>query len=248
MAQKLEGNRFQVDDGSMEDRLRGLVEGIAAMAARAGISLKAHNPSSWVYYRTLPAARKREVLKSCSAFYDICQNTVDEGRSISDTKALLWCTLKYFGYIPSADLMELITDDLVVELYDLEGRQIFRNFRFMEICSYTLADVLLYPWWDLFERNDDIVNELLKEVSLVLSEQCKGALRSSTPFHATAEKFSERGHEFEMKFLALAPLYSRSTKRPGAFACIAQAKLIKERPVGRRPEETVGLKMVSALS
>ncbi len=229
-----------------QDQLRQLVEEIAEMANRSGSSVVAHQPASWVYFESLPNLRKREILQYCRCYHAICENTLAEGRALSDTKALLWSSLKYFGFIPCSDLMERITDDLVVELYDKAGRQVFRNFKFMEVCSYTLADVLLYQWWELFERNDEIVNQLLSEVAIVLAGPAARTILSATPVHETTEIFSERKHRFQMKFEMLSPIRSRLTKKSAGFVCTAQAKLVSVQSNRSRPAAKPELRVIEA--
>jgi hypothetical protein len=213
------------DDSGLEDHLRRLVDAIAEMAQASNIKLVAHRPESFIYYQTLPVLRKQEILRSCESYYQICVNTLDEGRPLSDTRALLWSSLKYFGFVPTADLMDFVTDERTVELYDAEGRQIFRNFKFMEICSYTLADVLLYPWWELFRREEEVVAVLIGEMKTILSGEITTTMPSANPYHRATEVFSERRHELDMRVEYLSPMFSRANKRPAGFVCIADVKV-----------------------
>lgn len=225
------------DSEDLVDQLRELVEGIATMARSSGIKLVAHRPESWTYYRSLPVLRKREILESCSTFHKICANTVREGRPLTDTRALLWSSLKYFNLAPCSDLMDYTHDHLVVELYDSDGRQIFRNFKFMELCSYTLADVLLYPWWELFSRNDEAIGELIKEINIALSGELSRTLISTIREHHTAEVFSERRHVFKMQFKSISPVFDRVTKKSIGFVCVSEADVIATREVKPVPNQ-----------
>jgi len=216
----------QSDDAGMEDRLRKLVESIAQMARDSNIELVAHRPESWSYYRTLPVLRKQEILKGCETYHEICVSTIQEGRPLSDTRALLWSSLKFFGFAPCSDLMDYIEDDLAVELYDSDGRQLFRNFKFMEVCSYTLADVLMYPWWELFYRVDEVAGRVHDEIAFVLSGTVSATVPSQIPSHRTGEIFSERRHELDMRFHCFSPVFSRLTKRPAGFVCTSEVRVV----------------------
>lgn len=226
---KIDGKKLTFpssDDSCLEDKLREILESIASMAQASNISLVAHRPEAFTYYKSLPNLRKQEILRACATYNQICMSTIEDGRPLSDTRALLWSSLKCYGLAPCSDLMDHVDDDLAVELYDIEGRQIFRNFKFMEVCSYTLADVLVYPWWELFRRNDDVMGQVLKEVEAVLSGTIISTLPSGTPSHQTGEIFSTLRHELEMKFRFFSPVFNRATKNTGGFVCASEVQVL----------------------
>lgn len=216
------------DDGSV-DVFRRLVEKIADIAKGCGIRVSGGTPASWVHYTKLSTARRETALKSAIIYHDICHQMILENRPLTDTRMLLWCSLRHFGLIPSSELMATITDDMVVELYSSEGIQLFRNLKFMEVCSYTLADIFMHPWFELFERNDEMAGDSVQCVSAVLAGESIEDQPLIKKRHRIVEAFSTDRLEIEMMFHTLSPVFLKGRPRPFGFVCTSSASVVGSR-------------------
>ncbi len=65
-------------------------------------------------------------------------------------------SMRELGLTFPSDFLSRLQRDDVVEAYNMNRMQIFRNMRFMEISTYSLLEVLSYEWTQLFERSSHI--------------------------------------------------------------------------------------------
>jgi hypothetical protein len=72
--------------------------------------------------------------------------------SLLNTKRFLWRALKKLEFVPPSDMMDHIEDEDVVEVYLTDEIQVFRNWKFLEIVSVTIEDLLCLPWHKLGTR------------------------------------------------------------------------------------------------
>lgn len=220
---------------------RRLIEKTCAYANSAGLKVVAGNSESWAHFQNLPFQRRDAAMKAAMTYHDICQAAITAGWPLSDSRMLLWASLRHFDLIPSSDLLSHVTDDIVVEVYTSDGIQLFRNMKFMELCSYTLADIFMYPWWELFERNDDLIADIGKEVTAVLSGESRKILMSQVRSHRLVEAFSQERCVVEMTFKNFSPVFTKGDPKPVGFVCTSTATLLERRPlissISRRPYE-----------
>lgn len=213
-----------VNNGSLEV-FQQIVEGIASTARLSGLNVTAGTRKSWDFYRSLSNERKEAALKASLVYSEICNDTTREGRPLSDTRMSLWSSLRHYGLIPHSDLMNYITDDMVVELYTAEGNQLYRNMKFLEVCSYTLADVFMHPWYELFERNDEMVSDIDKEVAAILMPG-SSTIASTLKPHRIVEAFSEERLEIEMTFKYWSPVFIKGQTKPYGIICTSCASIL----------------------
>lgn len=77
------------------------------------------------------------------------------GAKVSD-KQLLWRFLSAFRLTPDSDFFGVIDDDTCVEALNRAGLQTFRSLSFMDVCSYSLDEVVSVPWQYLYSRDEGI--------------------------------------------------------------------------------------------
>src|SRR5690606_14370708 len=66
--------------------------------------------------------------------------------------------------------VDKIDEDDLIEIYNLENIQIFRNLKFYETTTYSLEDLLLYDWPELYSRPKRMTEQLLNLVESVIRQ------------------------------------------------------------------------------
>lgn len=139
-----------------------LLDDFTSLAAECGRTIKAYEGDSPKFFQRLPAEQQMAVFKRFETYYQVCAEHVMNGHDISDDQQLLWRMIKKLGLRPSSRLFAEIKDGDVIEIYDTqEFVQIFRNFRFYEVCSYTLDDILARPWYELYHRDQAASDQIM---------------------------------------------------------------------------------------
>lgn len=118
-------------------------------------------------------------------------------------------TLKRFSIFAKRvfndDIWDLISDDLLVEVYDVESLiQILANEKFKEINRYTPRELLTHTYHELYYRRNDIEAKIYKDITMAV--QTGKTLPMTVPKHIIQEKRKEDPLRFTMEFLHISPL------------------------------------------
>jgi PAS domain-containing protein len=141
-------------------------------------------------------------------FYDVCAQAHASSGALEE-KQLLWSCMTRLGVRPPSDLFERIDPTDYVEIYDAQGIQVFRNFEFCRLITYTLDEILTYGWDELYERSQDLTSTIFGEVARMFGSKATVA-DLAIPTHTCAEKLSGSGRSFEVKMKFFAPLFKGS--------------------------------------
>lgn len=154
----------------------------------------------------LPEEVKMAVLKGFSFYLDICEDTVRAGISLRDNYGLLSHSLKKANLFTIEDVSSYITNDNIVEVYNLDHVQLFRSINFFDLCNYSLLDLLARQWFELFERLESVTNANLEEINLTVKG---GKLRRMTVGpHLLKELDSNLRGVFDFNLLYCCPVFA----------------------------------------
>src|SRR5690606_17702992 len=107
-----------------------------------------------------------------------CQNALAVGGTLRDSSfQVFWNVLRRFDLRPCSDLFDLLDSNDVIEVYRYDFIQIYRNLRFLELCTYSLDEVFSYEWPELFHRKQEINFELFDLTREILSGAKKTTLK-----------------------------------------------------------------------
>jgi PAS domain-containing protein len=150
-----------------------------------------------------------------SLYLKNAQETVAQGQRLSSLRregSLLWRTLASFDLRPPSNLFDLLGEHEVVEIYDTQMRQIFRNLRFFEVSSYSMEELLHIPLPRLFERTDESMQILMKEIVQVFAGELNSARISAAGKSRAREIHSRRQLQGEIEQRVLSPIFDRQGK------------------------------------
>lgn len=116
-------------------------------------------------------------------------------------------SMRTLGATYNSDFLDKISGDDVIEGYDRNRFQIFRNMRFMEKSGYSLLEILSYEWPQLFDRSPLITNKMITYCDQVLWDENRTIL-FDIPKHYLRELRSREQLMFEISFRYLSPLFS----------------------------------------
>ncbi|MFM6927530.1 MAG: hypothetical protein ACKOX6_03660 [Bdellovibrio sp.] len=130
-----------------------------------------------------------------------------QGAKVSD-KQLLWRFLSAFRLTPESDFFGMIDDDTCVEALNRSGLQIFRSLSFMDVCSYSLDEVVSVPWQFLYSRDEDITERYLGLQKAIADGSLKHTdLRGVIPSHQVSEVSGFDRLATTIQPLYLSPIY-----------------------------------------
>ncbi len=140
-----------------------------------------------------------------------------------------WDDFKFFkismeglGAHYASDVECTFTEGTLIEAYDLDRIQVFRNLRFMEMSNYSLLELLSFEWPEMYERSSVITGEMMRYCDEHLWANNR-TIRFPIRDHYIREARSSVHQVFKISFQHLSPLYSGPNKPfgfIGSFHCV----------------------------
>ncbi len=163
-------------------------------------------------FKSLETDKQVEIVKDFNDYTTLCYDLHAKGCDLSDNKKTTLLSLKKLGKATTDSFMNTIDDGLIIEMYNLEGKQIYRNIHFYAISNYTVLDILVYDWQTLFERSFEVNKVLTEYVMRALSGKEGVVSLRGIDKVLTRERLSEDNAVFQVELFQMAPAYSGPEK------------------------------------
>jgi hypothetical protein len=127
---------------------------------------------------------------------------------------------------PNDFLDNVVFGDLI-EGYDMNRLQVFRNMRFMEMSTYSLMEILAFEWPLLFDRSQMITDQMISYCDEILWASNK-TINFQIPTHFIRELRSKERQLLEVNFKYLSPLFSGPNQPYGILGTCAVKSISSE--------------------
>lgn len=196
----------ELDSLSIQNEFKTQVARLSAVMAQDGIYVRPFLPGL-PYFSRLSFEAQHLALKAVEFYIDLCSEHISAGEKLTDSLSFTWRALRKLGLRPHSDLFNHIQEDDMIEIYNRDSRQLYRNFRYYDFCSYSFEELYSLEWWNLFDRDQKITDALLQEGIKVFSGEVAGYCLSATPKHIVRELISvdRLANAYQAKIIA--PLY-----------------------------------------
>lgn len=173
------------------NQFRTLAENLSTYYNTLGAKSKPYHDPSLPHFSGLPETSKRSVIQHLTAQWQVAQTHITSQGEADNNAKSLWSALKVYGLNPGGDLFGFLEQDDMIEVYTLDGIQIWRNCNVMEICSYTIEEVNCYDWEERYDRKETDNIVIRRAIGAMLDLNGKGYIRANIPYHIVEEKFSQ---------------------------------------------------------
>ncbi len=198
--------------GTLEKKLRWTLSQLSVLFKDIRRHSDQERPETWQRFRSFSYSEQEACLRNATLYLEICQETLTgpEPAPLTNDNKLIWYALKKLSLVPTGDLFDLLDDSYVVEIYNPQGIQVFRNYRFFEISSYNFAELFIYPWHELYQRDQSIDEQIACYGQKLFSGAYKSTVNvRDIPQHYIDEKFSPEKFSMQMQQKFFAPLKSK---------------------------------------
>ncbi|MBO9667685.1 MAG: hypothetical protein J7501_12830 [Bdellovibrio sp.] len=171
----------------LRNLFRAKAERICDFIQEEGVLFRPFARETLPYFCKLPLTEQQVVVRDITLYEQICQDVRAAKGSLKDNHLFLQKALNRFNWhIRPEDLLK-IHEEHLLEIYDLNQTQVFRSFRFFEVCSYTLEDLYCRKWWHLYHRNPSDQDFVFHEVEEFLNQ----APPQARPFPLRSTRIAE---------------------------------------------------------
>ncbi|MNJ94622.1 hypothetical protein D3C87_123240 [compost metagenome] len=209
--------KFEQTNQNIDD-FKALAEKLCRMLESEGVLCKPYR-EGLPYFTKLTEYQQKEAIRNLGFYVDLCREQMLDGYKLSDNLSFTWRAFRKLNLIPRSDLFQMVSDEDVLEIYSSDSRQLYRNLRFYEHCSYSLEELYSLEWWSLFHRDEHITASLMESAAMVLNGECEGHVYPTVGTHVVRELCSEEklANIYEPRLLS--PLFCNK-KVEGIFAAV----------------------------
>ncbi|SMF73194.1 hypothetical protein [Pseudobacteriovorax antillogorgiicola] len=190
---------------ALVEKMKVLVCSLSENAQRIGIEIQPYRADSLTHFASLPIEEQERVYNNFWSYYEILASSCEMDISLEDDKQMFWWALKKLDLRPCSGFLEHVEHEDIIEIYDANGVQIYRNLNFFRICSYSLDELLSASWFDLFERNEDESMALYGKSEEIFQGKHRHAFYLDFD-HEIRETYSEKRNTILVKHKYMAPL------------------------------------------
>ena len=190
-----------------------------------GVRFRPYRTAEFAHFRNLPHGKQSEILASFLNFYKIIVSSSEANIQTTDSRSVIWHMFSKMGWVPCSDLFDFIKNDDIVEVYDTSFHQVFRNLRFIQICSYSFEEIVSFEWPQLFKRTEEDSGHLLETSRQLISGEIRHTVVPETGRHTIEEIFSEERRVFAGIHKCLSPIFDKN-HNPIGFVGVTSAEVI----------------------
>ena len=157
-----------------------------------------------------------EILKTFQSNKAISQS--DDFETVQEDKELIEVALDVLSLKPpEGEDFSFLKQGWVVEIYNLDMIQVYRNYEFFRQCSYDLYTILVNEWHALYERNSQITASIFSNIDRVMKGEVETTPFLNMPDHTLKERYLSHNKIFHSSPKYLTPLFDKNTGEKVAF-------------------------------
>lgn len=122
---------------------------------------------------------------------------------------------------------DVIDEGDIIEVFSIEGVQLYRSWSSYQYCSYSALELKLYDWDELYMRPSWVAKTLWEMLPQVLMPGAK-TLAYDIPEYVMTERLHKQKRALLFKMKYVSPLVSISEGRTTAFVSTGALKVLKE--------------------
>lgn len=192
--------------------LSELVDSLEHILESRGVPRRATPDAVWEDFAKQPSDERATTIKNLTEYLDILMYAEAQVKEDKDERQLLWHVIKYLGLVPPDDLFKHILDNDFIEIYNSSGIQVYRNLEFCKIVSYSIAELSVYRWDQLYSRDQGITNLIITEGMQKGFSGTRQLFKLQIPQHEVWEVFRGGNRRYSADFGYLCPLIDRNSK------------------------------------
>ncbi len=214
--------KVSCDDEKLRVNFIQLATNLAQLLHSLGLKTQA-GLKDFPYFSALNSFEKATAVERLQFYYNLCMEQQIEGQSLRDSKKFTWRALVKLGLIPESDFLDRLENDDIIEIYNQDHVQLFRNLEFFDICSYSIEELYCIQWWKLFRREPAISETILNMCTDLYLKKYPSGLVNPLPIHWVEECLSRSRYCMDLQLKFLGPLLTN--KKVSALICIERATL-----------------------
>jgi len=210
----------QTDVLSYEAELLRELRAFRDLMETRGTRVVTHTDRALSRFRSMPSEEQFKILSGFRSYSQLVMAVVSQDpECLRDETKLLRGVFKYLKLMVSEEFFATVDKDTIVEVYDTNYVQVYRSLGFMDVCSYSLLDLLTHAFFELYERSTSVNEYIISSVDVLMKRGTQaGVSLADIPKHLMRERFSEQQGVFQIHFDFMYPVYRWPNEFHGVIA------------------------------
>lgn len=190
--ERLKRNTRKIKQPSLYVRLQRKLELFSELLSSEGVHLSPFGSSyAKDHFQRSALGLQRRTLCDLSLYVKLLEDFKSSGGSLRDSRRLTWAFLKLRGLQPCSSTFSRIEEEDVIEVYNSEHIQVFRNIKFFEYYTGSLFDLCVLDWMSLYRRNPQIEEQLFLQLESSFRQNSRVLAFKGVSEHDLSLRFSE---------------------------------------------------------
>lgn len=110
----------------------------------------------------LPEARQTQVNQGLKLQLDFIREATRLGLDAYNEVSLVRLAMKKLGMMADENTIEKVDPSDVVEIVAADHTQVYRSYSCFALCNYSVAELVTFPWYELYERPAWVESRILE--------------------------------------------------------------------------------------
>jgi hypothetical protein len=146
------------------------IDDIYRLLQRASVPVRPYTTKSVNILLGLGEDTRKMILQRLQSWKTILESPNVSLENV-DEKILVDKALGYFNFNLKNHDWDNTSHDEIIEIYNLEGIQLYRSLNFFQTCGYSLLDLCVNEWFVLWERPRAVVEKISKTIEGLITGQ-----------------------------------------------------------------------------
>lgn len=170
-----------------------------------GKPMKPSPAKALVQFGKLPLEHQEGAVKGLEGQLAFIQEAIRNGLTAYNEKSLVRMAMGKLNLFADENIVEKVGTTDVVEIFDSHHTQVYRSYSCFALCNYSIAELVSYPWYELYERPKWVEERLYSlSESIFAGRESHVDLEDKVPKYVLKETMTAEKAAFEMqdKFLS----------------------------------------------
>jgi hypothetical protein len=175
------------------DRAQSLLYAIETLAISRGLKLPKPQAQSLDRFQSLSRRVQDRFIGNLQLYQPIFEDFLHMADEFLDVdvagewRCLEVAQQRYDLRFPSK-LSDYIDEGDIIEIYDVDAIQVYRNLNFFRTTNYNLLDIISNPWMELWDRSRIVQGQLESMVARVMDTDAEDVSPCGVPQHILKER------------------------------------------------------------
>lgn len=179
------------------------------------------------FYSNLSREQRAQIIEQMKTLLELTTDMQANNLKVTEPANLIRAFFKKFNLHAPNWVLDSITKQDIVDVWNLDSRLVIASFNFFDICAYSLEELFCRPWAELFSRDSEVHIQIYQLCrSLLNGEITQPVDMTYIPQHKVRETYAPEDRYAVMQPRIFSPVYAGNN----LFGFMSVNRIIKLEP------------------